>query len=82
LRLLRASGRSDQLLAKNGTYQVMLGGRSYQLIRLQVMKNNPVIPQISAGKLAINIRFLRPDMVQRPRQVEADIEFDMTLCNL
>jgi len=82
LRLLRASGRSDQLLAKNGTYQVMLGGRSYQLIRLQVMKDNPVIPEISAGKLAINIRFLRPDMVQRPRQVEADIEFDMTLCNL
>ncbi len=82
LRLLRASGRSEKLLAARGAYQVMMGGRSYQLIRLQVRKNIPVIPEISAGKLAINIRFLRPDMVQRPRQVESDVEFDMTLCNL
>jgi cell division protein ZapD len=82
LRLLRASGRSDRLVAQRGAYQVMLGGRNYQLVRLQIRKDNHVIPEISAGKLAINVRFLRPDMTQRPRQVETDVEFDMTLCNL
>jgi cell division protein ZapD len=82
LRLLRASGRPDQLLAQRGAYQIMLGGRNYQLVRLQIRKDCHVIPEISAGKLAINIRFLHPEMAQRPRQVEADVEFDMTLCNL
>ncbi|MDO9451071.1 MAG: cell division protein ZapD [Rugosibacter sp.] len=82
LRLLRASGRSERLLAQRGAYQVMMGGRNYQLVRLQIGKNELVLPEISAGKLAINVRFLRPDMTHRPRQIETDVEFEMMLCNL
>jgi len=82
LRLLRASGRAEMQLAQRGAYQLMLGGRNAQLIRLRIGKDEPVLPEISAGKLAINVRFLRPDMAQRPRQIEADVAFEMTLCNL
>lgn len=82
LRLLRASGRAEMQLAQRGAYQLMLGGRNAQLIRLRIGKDEPVLPEISAGKLAINVRFLRPDMTQRPRQIEADVAFEMTLCNL
>jgi cell division protein ZapD len=82
LRLLRSSGRAEMQCAQRGAYQLMLGGRNAQLIRLRIGKDEPVLPEISAGKLAINVRFLRPDMAQRPRQVEADVAFEMTLCNL
>lgn len=82
LRLLRASGRSEKQTAARGTFQLMLGGRSAQLIRLKVGQGDPCMPEISAGKFAINIRFLRPDMDQRPRQIDAAVNFELTLCNL
>ncbi|MCF8198016.1 MAG: cell division protein ZapD [Sulfuritalea sp.] len=82
LRLLRASGRSEQKTAERGAFQLMLSGRSAQLIRLRTGQGEPCLPEISAGKFAINIRFLRPDMDQRPRQVDSIVTFELTLCNL
>ena len=82
LRLLRASGRAERLRASKGAYQLMLGGRNAQLVRIRLSSSDSVIPEISAGKFAINIRFLAADMEQRPKQVDAEIEFEMTLCNL
>ncbi len=82
LRLLRSSGRAESLCAKRGAYQLMLGGRSAQLVRIRLSDGAPFLPEISAGKFAINVRFLGPDMHQRPRGVEADVDFEMTLCNL
>ena len=40
------------------------------------------MPEIAAGKFAINIRFLNPDMSQRPKQIESTVDFELTLCNL
>ena len=82
LRLLRASGRAEAQTAPRGTFQLMLGGRSAQLIRLKTGAGEPCLPEISAGKFAINIRFLRPDMDQRPRQIDSTVNFELTLCNL
>ena len=82
LRLLRASGRSEQKTAQRGACQIMLGGRNAQLIRLKTGHGDPCLPEISAGKFAINIRFLRPDMDQRPRQMDTTVNFELTLCNL
>ncbi|HLA35990.1 MAG TPA: cell division protein ZapD [Rhodocyclaceae bacterium] len=82
LRLLRASGRPEAQTATRGMFQLMLGGRSAQLIRLRALHAEPCMPEISAGKFAINIRFLRPDMDQRPRPIETAIDFELTLCNL
>jgi cell division protein ZapD len=82
LRLLRASGRPERLQASKGSYQLMLGGRNAQLVRIRLSASDAVIPEISAGKFAINIRFLAADMEQRPKQVDAEIAFEMTLCNL
>ncbi|MBK7684831.1 MAG: cell division protein ZapD [Rhodocyclaceae bacterium] len=82
LRLLRASGRPERLNASKGAFQLMLGGRNAQLVRLRLDASDSVVPEISAGKFAINIRFLAADMEQRPKQVDAEIAFEMTLCNL
>lgn len=82
LRLLRSSGRPEGQQATRGAFQLMLQGRTAQMIRLRLEAGAPYIPEISAGKFAINIRFLGPDMSARPRPVDADVVFEMTMCNL
>lgn len=82
LRLLRASGRADMQVAKRGTFQLMLGGRTAQMLRLTVDCNDHYIPEISANKYAINIRFTAPESELRPKQTDADINFGLMFCNL
>jgi cell division protein ZapD len=82
LRLLRASGRPEGQTALRGAFQLMLSGRSAQLIRMRLNDGDACIPEISAGKFANNIRFLAPDMGQRPKPYENSVNFELTLCNL
>ena len=82
LRLLRASGRPEGQLAAHGAYQLMLAGRTAQMLRLRVRLSDPFIPEISANKYALNIRFTTPDGDLRPRQADADVAFELTFCNL
>jgi len=82
LRLLRASGRGEPLVAPNGAFQLMLAGRTAQMLRLQMQENEHSVPEISANKYAINIRFTGAGCNARSRQVERDVSFDLTFCNL
>lgn len=82
LRLLRASGRPEQQVAQRGAFQHMLGGRTALMLRLRVRRADPFVPEISANKYAINIRFMSPEGGARPRQADADVDFELTFCNL
>jgi cell division protein ZapD len=82
LRLLRSSGRPEHQLASHGAYQLMLAGRTAQLVRLRLSLGDAYVPEISASKYALNIRFLATDIDQRPKQVDADVKFELTFCNL
>jgi cell division protein ZapD len=82
LRLLRSSGRPEPQVAAHGAFQQMLSGRTAQLIRLRLADTLAAIPEISANKYALNIRFTLPDTDLRPRQSEADVPFELTFCNL
>lgn len=82
LRLLRSSGRPERQVALHGAFQLMLSGRTAQLVRLRVSKNHAAVPEISANKYALNVRFTVPDTDMRPKQSEADIAFELTFCNL
>jgi len=82
LRLLRASGRPEHHVAKGGMFQLMLGGSGSQMVRISLSRHAPAIPEISANKYALNIRFTRPEGDHRPRQCESDVDFDMVFCNL
>jgi cell division protein ZapD len=82
LRLLRSSGRAERQLAAHGAFQQMLSGRTSQLIRLRLSGNQAAVPEISANKYALNIRFTVPDTDMRPKQSDADVEFELTYCNL
>jgi cell division protein ZapD len=84
LRLLRSSGSVEHQVAKGGAFQLMLGGSGSQMVRISLNTQAPFVPEISANKYALNIRFSRPDNGYRLRQYEtsADVPFDMVFCNL
>ena len=82
LRLLRASGRPENKMASHGAYQLMLAGRTAQMVRLRLSLGDSYVPEISASKYALNIRFLASDVEQRPKQVNDDVGFELTFCNL
>lgn len=82
LRLLRASGRPEQHRAAHGAFQLMLAGRTALMLRLRVERHAPFIPEISANKYALNIRFTAPEGDMRPRQSDEDVNFELTFCNL
>ncbi|MGB2833950.1 MAG: cell division protein ZapD [Methylotenera sp.] len=83
LQILRGSGATTKLVAKNGVYQEMLSGaRPAQMLRIEVADNAACFPEVSANKYAMNIRFITLDGAQKPQKYDADVKFSLTLCNL
>ena len=82
LRLLRSSGRPERKLAEGGIFQMMLGGMTAQMVRVSVEHGLPFVPEISANKYALNVRFTRSDYDHRPCPSECDVSFDIVFCNL
>jgi len=82
LKLLRESGKAQHAVARAGSFQQMLGGRVAQMVRLRVPLSGETIPEVSANKYALNVRFTTMGGDPRPRTVESDVEFELTLCSL
>lgn len=80
LRLLREAGRSIDSLAEQGSYQQMLGGKVFQLLRVWIDPAQNAFPEISANKHMIWIRFSSQDGELKPQPVMRDIPFQMALC--
>ncbi len=81
LRLLRESGRSSKTIAQAGNYQQMLQGKVYQMLRLTIDQNLGAIPEISANKYMLWVRFTSQDGDMKPKSYENDVPFELTLCN-
>jgi cell division protein ZapD len=81
LKLLRESGKTSQQVAQQGVYQQMLAGRMAQLIRIRLSRDYECVPEISANKYALNVRFTSVIGSQR-RTATADVNFELTFCNL
>jgi cell division protein ZapD len=85
LRILRESGKPQAIKAPQGTFQQMLGGKTAQMLRVRVDSDTPVVPEISANKYVLNIRFLAQHGETddpRPRIADWDVGFELTFCNL
>ncbi len=83
LKILRGSGITNKIVAKNGQYQDMLSGaKPAQMLRVDIAENLSYFPEVSANKYAINIRFLTLDKIQRAQKIDEDVQFSLTLCNL
>jgi len=82
LRLLRESGKVSAQTAVLGTFQLMMAGRVAQMLRIRLNPEYHCVPEISANKYALNIRFTTQEGGQRPKVIESTVEFDLTFCNL
>ena len=81
LRLLRESGRSTKIIAQAGSYQQMLQGKVYQMLRLHIDESLGAIPEISANKYMLWIRFTSQGGDMKPKSYEGNVPFELTLCN-
>jgi cell division protein ZapD len=83
LRLLRDNGRMNRHTARHGVFQLMLTtGKVAQLLRLSLARDLPCVPEISANKYALNIRFVGVAGMDRGELYEGDVDFDLMFCNL
>ena len=81
LRLLRDSGGPIKMIASAGSYQQMLQGKMYQMLRLSLYESLGAIPEISANKYMLWVRFTSQDGDMKPKPLEEDVPFELTLCN-
>ena len=84
LRLLRESGKSSMQIAAQGVFQQMMAGRVAQMLRIRLAREYACVPEMSANKYALNIRFMTvPSLAKdRTKTIESDVEFELTFCNL
>ena len=80
LRLLRASGIQFKIIAHSGSYQQMLQGQVHQMLRLRIDSRSGAIPEASANKYMLWIRFTKQDGTMKPKPFEEDIPCELTLC--
>ena len=81
LRLLRDSGGPVKMIALAGSYQQMLQGKVYQMLRLTLDESLGAIPEISANKYMLWVRFTTQGGDLKPKPLEDDVPFELTLCN-
>jgi cell division protein ZapD len=81
LRLLRDSGGPVKMIASAGSYQQMLQGKVYQMLRLSIDDSLGAIPEISANKYMLWVRFTSQGGDLKPKPLEDDVPFELTLCN-
>lgn len=80
LRLLRETAHRSRQVAVQGAFQQMLQGRTYALLQVRLPLELGAIPEISANKYALWIRFTSADRDFKPRALERDVPFELALC--
>jgi len=59
----------------------MLQGKVYQMLRLIIDESFGAIPEISANKYMLWVRFTSQDGDMKPKSFESEVPFELTLCN-
>ncbi len=82
LGLLRDAGVPHKVVALAGLYQQSLpAGRSYHLMRVRLIDNDALVPEISGHRLMVMVRLMRPDEEGRLKACASDENFELTLCS-
>jgi cell division protein ZapD len=81
LGLLRDSGVPHKVVAQSGQFQQSLpAGKTYQLMRVRLVGQDALVPEISGHRLMASVRMMQPDADGRLRPSAADTTFELTLC--
>ncbi len=82
LKLLRESGKVHHFTATNGCFQQMQGGKVAQMLSIDIVKELPCIPEISANKYALNVRFVAANYAAKTSLYDHEVPFNLTFCSL
>jgi len=82
LKLLRESGKEHHFTAQHGNFQQMQGGRMAQMLRIILDEKLPCVPEVSANKYALSIRFICADYAAKTTLFDHEVEFDLIFCSL
>ena len=82
LKLLRENGKVHHFTALNGSFQQMQGGKVAQMLCVHLDIDLPCIPEVSANKYALNVRFVAASYTAKSSLYEHDVPFDLTFCAL
>jgi len=80
--LLRRSGKTIKYVADKGVFQQAGADYLAHMLRLKLASELPCVPEISANKYALNIRFIPADSGFKNKVYEENVEFEVTFCNL
>jgi cell division protein ZapD len=82
LKLLRESGKAHHFIAHQGSFQQMQGGRVAQMLHISLDSTLLCIPEVSANKYVLNIRFVAASYVAKSTLFDQDVAFNLTFCAL
>ena len=74
-------GKAFRFTAQQGTFQQMQGGRVAQMLRVSLSNELNCIPEVSANKYTINIRFIAADYAPKSSLFGQDVPFELTFCS-
>lgn len=84
LKILRHSGEVSTVTAEQGNYTQQLSGKTFQLLRVDLPRDLEVVPEFSANKYMLWIRFNIPNAngVSKNNPCLDPIQFKIRLCTL
>lgn len=84
LSILRDGGEPIQATALNGNFTQQLSGKSFHLLRVKLPPDLDIVPEFSANKYMLWIRFNKPDKngVCKNNPYDGEIKFQLKLCHL
>ncbi len=80
LKLLRDNGKQFHYTAIQGSFQQPQGTRVAQMLRVSLDNALQCVPEVSANKYVLNIRFVLANYSVKSAACEQDVEFDLTFC--
>lgn len=81
LRLLRDSAQPQKVIASGGNLQQMLPqGSAFQLLRLSMDETSGLVPEISANRMVVAIRLMRPQPDGSLAPAREDVTLELALC--
>lgn len=81
LGLLRDSGAPSKVMAMQGQFQQSLPvGKAYQLMRVRMLEDDGIVPEISGHRLMASVRLMQADADGRLQAAKCDRAMELTLC--
>lgn len=80
LRLIRGAMEETRVSAPSGTYQLPMSRKTYALARIWLPIDSTLVPEVSANKYMLWVRFSRPDERRRLHPAHESVTFDLGLC--